>query len=212
MMPDFATPQESFWAGDFGDEYPERNSGPELLAANLALFSSAFEGKTPPQSVIELGANIGLNLEALSMLFPLSTMSAVEINAKAVAGLRRLVDNSNIFHESILTWEPPARSWDLVLVKGVLIHLNPEALADVYRKMALASKQYVLICEYYNPEPVEVPYRGHSERLYKRDFCAEFIEASSEFRLINYGFKYRHDPVFADDDMNWFLLERRQTA
>jgi len=27
-------------------------------------------------------------------------------------------------------------------------------------------------------------------------------------RLIDYGFAYRHDPNFPQDDITWFLLER----
>ena len=207
-MADFTTPQEEFWAGNFGHGYRERNRGPRLLAANLALFAQVFSGKRRPESVLELGANIGMNLRALSLLFPELQMSAVEINAEAAEELSATVKRGQIFRESILTWEPGLRQWDLVLVKGVLIHLNPDFLPSVYEKMASASARHVLICEYFNPEPVEVPYRGHSGLLFKRNWCSEFLAASPEFQLVDYGFAYRHDPAFPGDDFNWFLLER----
>ena len=34
----FNTPQEEFWAGEFGSEYIERNEGAKLLASNLSFF------------------------------------------------------------------------------------------------------------------------------------------------------------------------------
>lgn len=206
-MTEYATPQEQFWAGEFGDEYPTRNVGPQVLAANLSLFARVLTGKHAPETVLELGANIGMNLKALSLLFPSAKLSAVEINAKAAQTLGK-IESVEVFNESILTWNPAPRKWDLVLIKGVLIHMNPDALVEVYEKLAAASARQVLICEYFNPVPVEVTYRGHAERMYKRDWCAEFLNHTSQFRLIDYGFVYRHDPAFPDDDFNWFLLER----
>lgn len=41
-MNDFPTQQETFWAGEFGDDYAERNRGPRLVANNLALFARAL--------------------------------------------------------------------------------------------------------------------------------------------------------------------------
>jgi len=34
----YKTPQEEFWAGNFGDKYIERNIGEEYLASNLSFF------------------------------------------------------------------------------------------------------------------------------------------------------------------------------
>jgi len=66
------TPQEAFWAGDFGDEYTQRNQGPDVIAANTALFARALSGATGVRSILELGANRGLNLHSLRHLFPFS--------------------------------------------------------------------------------------------------------------------------------------------
>lgn len=148
-----------------------------------------------------------MNLHALRLLFPYAKLSAVEINAKAAEALRQ-IEGVEVFHESILAWEPASLQWDLVLNKGVLIHMNPDFVIDVHEKLAATSARHVLICEYFNPDPVEVAYRGHAERMFKRDWCAEFLVQAPHFKLIDYGFVYRHDPAFPDDDFNWFLLER----
>jgi spore coat polysaccharide biosynthesis protein SpsF len=42
MSAKFDTPQEDFWAGEFGDSYITRNESEYLLAANIALFAKIF--------------------------------------------------------------------------------------------------------------------------------------------------------------------------
>ena len=63
----FKTEQEAFWAGEFGNEYIQRNQGDALVAANLGLFAKALSMTRGVQSCIEFGANIGLNLKALKL-------------------------------------------------------------------------------------------------------------------------------------------------
>ncbi|MFM6157881.1 MAG: pseudaminic acid biosynthesis-associated methylase, partial [Sphaerospermopsis kisseleviana] len=67
---------------------------------------------------------------------------------------------------------------------------------------------YLLIAEYYNPSPVAIPYRGHADRLFKRDFAGEVLDQHPELRLVDYGFVYRRDPNFPQDDITWFLIEK----
>lgn len=205
-MSNFATPQESFWAGKFGDEYTSRNDGPRRVASDLSLFSRILTRTSQVHSVLELGANRGLNLQALRQLLPEAAFSAVEINENAVVELRKL-EWLDVQHTSILDFKPESRS-DFVFVKGVLIHLNPEVLPQVYQLMQDASARYVCIIEYYNPSPVTVPYRGHTDRLFKRDFAGEMMRTHSQLRLLDYGFVYHGDLNFPQDDLNWFLLEK----
>ncbi len=205
---DFATEQEAFWAGEFGTDYIHRNKEDQLLASNLSFFSKILAHAHAPKSVIEFGANIGMNLKALQLLYPEQTQHAVEINADAVAGLREHLSPEHIYHESLLTYEP-ASVWDLVLIKGVLIHINPDKLQDVYRKLVKACGKYLIVAEYYNPSPVKIPYRGHSDRLFKRDFAGEIMDAHPEMKLLDYGFIYSRDLSFPQDDITWFLLEKK---
>ena len=73
--------------------------------------------------------------------------------------------------------------------------------------MAEASSQYVLICEYFNPSPVAIDYRGHGERLFKRDFGGEFLASSEDFRQISDGFASSRS-TFPQDNVTWSLFER----
>ena len=208
MSTPYKTEQEAFWAGQFGADYIERNQGAELLASNLAFFNQALRSARQPTEVIEFGANIGMNLKALKLLYPRQRQSAIEINAAAAAELRAMLPAENVHHMSILDFVP-TRAYDLVLIKGVLIHLNPDVLPQVYDKLHQATGRYLMVAEYYNPSPVAIAYRGHSDRLFKRDFCGELLERHPDLQLVDYGFAYRRDPNFPQDDITWFLMEKR---
>jgi pseudaminic acid biosynthesis-associated methylase len=203
----FKTEQESFWAGSFGTEYILRNQGNALLASNLNFFANALRGARDIKSCIEFGANIGMNLKALNLLHPGIDSHGIEINADAAKQLGEQIPIANVYHTSIIDFHPQ-QTWDLALIKGVLIHINPDALPQIYDKLVEASSRYLLIAEYYNPAPVAIPYRGHSDRLFKRDFAGEIMDRHSQMHLIDYGFAYRRDPNFPQDDITWFLMEK----
>jgi spore coat polysaccharide biosynthesis protein SpsF len=208
-MKSFGTDQESFWAGNFGTEYIERNRSAALLASNLHFFSNALKMAKSVRSCIEFGANIGMNLKALKLLYPGINLTGVEINKSAAAELAEEVGGENVFNESIQDYNP-AKKADLVLIKGVLIHINPETLDGVYSKLAASTEKYLLVAEYYNPSPVAIPYRGHSDRLFKRDFAGEILDSHPDLKLVDYGFSYHRDPDFPQDDINWFLMEKKK--
>lgn len=203
----YKTEQEHFWAGEFGDQYIERNAGARLVSGNMALFSRALGRIPSPGSAIEFGANIGLNLRALEALFPSIELTAVEINPTAVGQLRAWGGVAEIREGSLLDFAAD-RQWDLAFVKGVLIHIAPIALPIAYDVIYRASRRWILIAEYYNPTPVEVVYRGYSGRLFKRDFAGEMLERHAGLRVVDYGFVWKRDPAFPLDDVTWFLLEK----
>ena len=91
----------------------------------------------------------------------------------------------------------------------VLIHINPEFLTEVYKRLYSVAKRYILVCEYYNTTPVSVNYRDHADRLFKRDFAGEMLDMYPELELLDYGFLYHRDRNFPQDDFTWFLLEKR---
>jgi pseudaminic acid biosynthesis-associated methylase len=203
----FKTEQEAFWAGKFGTEYIQRNQGDTLLASNLNFFSEALRTARGLNSCIEFGANIGMNLKAIKLLHPSIDAHAIEINKDAAHELMKVIVPTNVHNTSILDFTP-IRQWDLTLIKGVLIHINPDALPQVYEKLVASTGRYLMLAEYYNPSPVSIPYRGHNDRLYKRDFAGEIMDRYPKMQLVDYGFAYRRDPNFPQDDITWFLMEK----
>lgn len=204
---DSLTEQEKFWMQEFGDEYTRRNQGKNSIASNLALFCKIFARVQNINSLIEFGANRGLNIEAIKQLMPALEMAAIEINNVAVEELKKIEGKIEIYHNSILNFNPTT-VWDFVLIKGVLIHINPDYLKKVYDTLYQSSSRYICLVEYYNPSPLEVNYRGHQGKLFKRDFAGEMLDQYHNLRLVDYGFVYHRDPHFPQDDLTWFLLEK----
>ena len=206
-MSDFSTEQERFWAEDFGQEYIGRNMDEALLRAKLAFFARLLQRTGALGSAIELGANVGLNLRALKLLVPALRLEAVEINAQAAEALRQ--SNVACVHQTTLLGFRPEHPADLAFTMVVLIHVAPEALPQAYDALHASSTRFIMVGEYYNPKPVSIPYRGHQDRLFKRDFAGELLDRFPDLALVDYGFLYHRDPHFPQDDITWFLLEKR---
>lgn len=200
-----STSQAKYWKSVSGDAYIERNRSDVLHSSNLALFSRMLEGLNPtPRTGLELGANIGMNFRALSSLIPAFDYTGVEVNENAVS---ELANNPCVaVHSSIEDYQV-TQKFDLVFTKGVLIHLPPSSLPSTYEKLHKASAKWILIAEYYAPEPTEVTYRGRNDLLFKRDFAGEMLDMFPDLQLHDYGFAY-HRGEFPQDDVNWFVLRK----
>lgn len=208
-MAKFKTEQEKFWAGGFGDEYAKRNRGEKFISNQINYFSKILDHTDSIKSVLELGANIGENLKAIKQLIPDADLCAVEINKSAAQEIKKWKEGKvKVLNQSILDFKIDKKR-DFIFVKGVLIHINPDELLKVYEKMYNASSRYVCIGEYYNPTPIGVNYRGNEDRLFKRDFCGEIMKKYPNLKLKEYGFAYHMDNNFPQDDITWFLLEKK---
>jgi len=201
---------ESFWEGKFGDEYTARNAGEAMLESNIDFFSKALAKARGVKSIMEVGCNNGMNLLALEYLDPSANLYGVDINASALVELERQFKERGLPCPE--TRKAPASefvaddTYDLVLTKGLLIHVDPDDLPAVYERLFTMSRKYIMIAEYYSPKPVEIPYRGHRNRLWKRDFAGEMLD-KYPLRIVEYGFVYHRDE-HSQDDINWWLLEK----
>lgn len=201
-----------FWRGRFGDLYGIRNQSPELIKNKEWLFRRGLEKMhfSGTKRIIEFGANIGLNILALSKIDSLANyeFSAVEVNAAACGQLRQL-KGVNVYEASMLQAE---RDWGsgycLSLSVGVLIHIQPADLPAAYAALYDSSKRFIFIAEYHNPTPVEVVYRGHAGKLWKRDFAAEMLDLYPDLKVADYGFRWSRDPSAPQDDLFWALLRK----
>ena len=194
---------DSIWAGEFGDDYTARQA--DMVSNNEAFFCRALHSVAELDSVIEYGAGAGMNLAALRNLSPAVRLTGIEVNRKAFERMKLYADEAIL--GSMLDPAIVAQA-DIAFTKGVLIHIPPEHLETAYRKLYASATKYILIAEYYNPVPVEVPYRGRAGMLWKRDFAGEMMDML-HLRLCDYGFFYHRGP-FPQDDVHWFLMERTQ--
>lgn len=206
----YKTEQEEFWRGSFGDDYVERNKSDELLASNIHFFSEILGKTNGVSSVIEFGCNIGMNLKAIRSLKPSVHCAGIEINHKAATILKGdafFGGDIEVYEDSLLEIQLD-KKYDMTLIKGVMIHINPNELNTIYSKLYECSNKYICIAEYYNPSPVTISYRGNEDRLFKRDFAGEFMDKYPNVKLIDYGFAYHRDNNYPQDDITWFLLRK----
>jgi pseudaminic acid biosynthesis-associated methylase len=200
------TEQELFWEGQFGTDYTTRNR--DLSQSRQPFWGEILKISKAVHSICELGSNRGENLDALRALDAKLNLTGVEINPTACEHLRAIAD-VHACQSSIQDFQTEQR-FDLVFTSGVLIHLNPDDLPMIYRKMDQLSSRYVLINEYYNPHPTEIDYRGHTGKLFKRDFAGEFLDMhDGQFSVASYGFLWnRLHPAW--DNTTWVLMEKNE--
>ncbi len=207
--PSFKTEQEAFWHGDFGDSYTDRNDGDDIVRSNLLFWGGLLKRTGPIHSCFEIGCNRGINLDAIKTLLPGCKTSGLEINSYAAKECSR--KGHHVVEGSILLAPPEtqlAGIADMSFASGVLIHIEPNSLDAAYDLLYSTAKKFIMISEYFNPSPVAISYRGHEDRLFKRDFAGELWAKYPTLRLVDYGFVWSKDPVAPKDDTTWFLFQK----
>ena len=204
----------SFWKADFGRDYIQRNppSAEHIEAATEVfrriLTTSGIMGNV--SSVLEVGANIGINLQGLrEVLGAEASLAALEPNHTACQQLKsaQALRLDRVIEGAAYSIPCSENSFDLVFTNGVLIHIPPEQLDMALAEIVRVSKRYILCSEYFSHEPAAIEYRGRNGLLWKRDFGRAYLEAAPYLSVVSYGFLWQRE--FWDfDDLNWFLFEK----
>jgi pseudaminic acid biosynthesis-associated methylase len=199
--------QEEFWARDYALDYIRKNSEFDVNLG-VSAWQQMLRHTSNIKSYIELGCNIGRNLNQLKIALPDARPSIVEISKPAFDFVTSKFDFEYAYNSSILESSPPLRNFDLAFTCGVLIHINPADLLVNMKKLFSYSRKYVLIAEYFNRTPVSIEYQGQTEKLFKQDFGKLFIE-NFGVKLVDYGFLWGHIYDKAGfDDITWWLFEK----
>jgi pseudaminic acid biosynthesis-associated methylase len=201
---DAADRLEQLWAGDFGDEYVERNSE---AAAGRGEFWRNQIARLGPKTALEVGCNVGANLRWLAELIGPDNVAGIDINERALEILRDHIPGIDVRRAAARALPFPDASFDLVFTMGVLIHQSPQELDHVMAEIVRCSSRYVLCGEYYAEELTEVPYRGQDGALFKLDFGARYSDLFPELRLVDRGFLPRVEGVW--DDVTCWIFEKR---
>ena len=197
--------QLAHWIGQEGDKYIERN-GEELLPAYTSMWERILHRTALANSVLEVGANVGINLKAIKNLRPDMECNAIEPNPVARATL--LSEGVTAFPYAA---EDPWDMWgdyDLVFTRGVLIHINPTLLPLVYENMYRRTRRYMVVAEYFAPKREMIPYRGLLNRLWRADYAGEIMEKYPDMKLLDYFFIYKRDLVAPQDNITVFIMEK----
>mgnify|MGYP006104367641 FL=1 len=178
---------------------------------NIEGWKKILKSVSAPSNILECGANIGRNIEALNHIYPEAAKTAIEISADASKILRNKYKDLNVINSSILESKITNNSFDLSFTMGVLIHIHPNDLKQNLEKVILSSNRYVVIGEYFNRTPVSLTYQGEEEKLFKRDFGKFALENfSDKIELKDYGFLWGH--LYDEggfDDITWWVFERK---
>ena len=199
--PTQTTEQLDLWTSQFGADYTERNDR-ELSGRQQAWqhMLSTIE----PQSILEVGCNVGWNLRYLSRIGDYD-LTGIEPQADAVRRARNNVQEFEVLQGTAFALPFANDHFDLAFTSGVLIHIAPadlrRAMSEIYR----VSRRYVLYIEYDHPTEIEISYRGNAGALWKRNHKAAWLEAYPAMRVVAEGFwGAQHDY----DDCAWCLFEK----
>ncbi|HEY7608078.1 MAG TPA: pseudaminic acid biosynthesis-associated methylase, partial [Alphaproteobacteria bacterium] len=183
------------WRGDFGDAYVDRNPADAArIRASTAMWARILGrlAGDPPQSILEIGANVGANLVALRQVTGAS-LYALEPNAKARAALANsgIVPPEAVLDGVAETIPMENGAVDLAFTCGVLIHVAPERLLAACREIRRVASKYIVCIEYFADQPETRTYRGESELLFKRDFGGFWLDNFPELVPLDTGFNWR---------------------
>ena len=198
-----ATSLEQLWAGDFGAAYVERN---RVLDERRATFWTDLITGAGIRSVLEIGCGQGANLKPIAGLLDPHDVWGVDINEDALALARLHAPGVNVVASRARRLPFRDDLADLAFTVGVLIHQPETTLPIVMAEIVRCSARYVLWAEYHAPTTEEVPYRGESGALYRRDYGAIYRELVPELAVIREGFLAPEDGF---DRVTWQLLEKR---
>lgn len=183
--------QRAFWSGEFGNAYVDRNKSIDEVNKSYAeqtgitiedIFRRFFNDIDRKSKILELGCNVGLNLEMLQKM-GFKNLHGVELNKKALE-IAQERNPKVIFVNSSIEDFQSKEKYDLVFTAGVLIHIHPSTLESIIRKIIDLSTQYIFGFEYYSENLEEIKYRNYSNVCWKQDFPLLFRKLFPHLKIV----------------------------
>src|SRR4030095_14802821 len=157
------------------------------------------------QRVLEVGCNLGGNVQWLTPFLPPRETFGIDVNLRALFELRRTMPGVNVVCTQARALPFRDESFDTVFTIGVLIHQPPEPLPTVMAEIVRCSRRFVLCVEYFAPELTEVAYRGQTRALFKGDFGRIYRDLVPSLAIREQGSLSRDQGW---DDVTYGLLEK----
>jgi len=195
--------QLGVWKGEFGNAYTDRNV--DDWRRRVPAFKNMIGGLGIAR-VLEVGCNRGLNLlTLLDVLGPEADIIGLEPNQHALQLARQASPSVAAVWGN--AYQIPFRSdwFDLVFTAGVLIHIPDDGLARALQEIVRVSRRYILAVEYFAEEDTSIPYRGHDELLFKRDFGRHYLRNAPGLNLVRSGY---WGPEDGFDRTHWWLFSK----
>jgi pseudaminic acid biosynthesis-associated methylase len=213
---DSETAQIQEWRGSFGQEYSQRNN---FSSAELdALYESKYgikrselnrrflENVPRDASILEVGSNLGNQLLAVQKL-GFTKLNGVEVQAEILKQAKLRLPSVTFVEGSALEIPYPTGNFDLIFTSSLLIHIAPSDLVRAINEIHRCSKTWIWGLEYYAPQMTEVPYRGHSNLLWKTDYTKLYLQTFPDLELV----REERLPYVKDSNIDtMFLLRKTQ--
>jgi pseudaminic acid biosynthesis-associated methylase len=187
------TEQMRAWAGEFGREYTERNACSLEETEDLyrkyygvsrtELNQRFMKGIERSGSILEVGANIGTQLMFLQKM-GFSRLYGIEVQKYAIELSRESTRDIHTVRGTAQKIPFADQSFDLVFTSGLLIHIRPSDIAKVMKEIHRCTRKYVWGLEHYADHPIETPYRGRKNLLWKMDYADLFLELFDDLELL----------------------------
>ncbi len=183
--------QREFWLGEFGDSYMQRNNNIDKINEEYAketgisveqIFHKFFDKVNRKSKILELGCNIGLNLNMLQKM-GFTNLSGVELNKKALDIAQKNNNDITFINSSIENFKT-SETYDLVYTADVLIHIHPSALKSIINKIINLTNNYIFGFEYYSDNLTEIKYRNYSNVCWKQNFPFVFKKLLPSLKVI----------------------------
>jgi pseudaminic acid biosynthesis-associated methylase len=196
------------WKSDFGNDYTERN-----VQTTLNARQNLWEALIPIdcESILEVGANIGLNLEAISN-FHDCELFACEPNEVAREKLRRsdFIDPHNITADTADRLQFKDNAADLVFTSGVLIHIPTDKLIKSMSEIHRCARRWIICAEYFAPSEEMIPYRGQDNALWRRDYGSLYLDNFNDLRCTANVFAWKRKTGL--DNLTIWVFEKGPKA
>jgi pseudaminic acid biosynthesis-associated methylase len=193
---------EELWAGEFGNAYIERNKD---AGKGREKFWNEFLKEYAVERVLEVGCNVGLNLQCIIAHVSPGNIYGIDINPHSLQILRERLPGVHAIHNAAKELPFESGFFDLAFTAGVLIHQPEESLPGIMKEIVRCSRRYVLCMEYFAEQTVEVPYRDQTGALFKRDYGRLYQERFPALTLRTKGFLSKGDGW---DDITYWLFEK----
>lgn len=180
------TSQLALWRSEFGRSYTDRND--REMPERVESWRRVLEGLTPHR-VLEVGCNVGWNLEYLRRL-GIPELYGIEPQPYAVERARALFAPSRsgpsfgILQGTAFDLPFKDGFFDLAFTSGVLIHISPDTIGAALDEIYRVSRRYIVAIEYDAPVEQEITYRGHGAALWKRDHGGTWRTRYPQLELI----------------------------
>lgn len=194
---------EDLWAGDFGDQWVDRN-GKDF--DGRAAFWAGIVERFPSRRILEVGAAHGENLRHLRELATPEDLWGLDLNRAALDAMPKVAPGINA------AWgrarELPFRDgfFDLTFTVGLLIHQPDDTLPLVMSELVRTSRRWILCGEYHADERTDVNYRGQEGVLVKRDYGGLYQQLFPDLVLREEGFLTMEEHGF--DRVTYQVFER----